>query len=183
MGRDWVKYLNRLSSAAQVYKPIRLEHCFGICDFPLADIEIVPQGTRLRQKRGSVKGHMSDSQLTANAKSLCNDELSSLESTGPGVMHRVVFEITTAAQWYDILHDAIGEFGPQGFRSQKRVLRKLKMSRMKRMTNAINTTFRHNNHKIFYRLDGVAVWFDVPSLPWVFKILLKHGLNHKFVDR
>ena len=100
MGRDWVKDLNRLSSAAQVYKPIRLEHCFGICDFPLADIEIVPQGTRLRQKRGSVKGHMSDSQLTANAKSLCNDELSSLESTGPGVMHRVVFEITTAAQWY-----------------------------------------------------------------------------------
>ena len=183
MGQDWVKYLNRLSSAAQVYKPIRLEHCFGICDFPPADIEIVPQGTRLRQKRGSVKGHMSDSQLTANAKSLCNDELSSLESTGPGVMHRVVFEITTAAQWYDILHDAIGEFGPQGFRSQKRVLRKLKMSRMKRMTNAINTTFRHNNHKIFYRLDGVAVWFDVPSLPWVFKILLKHGLNHKFVDR
>ena len=183
MGQDWVKYLNRLSSAAQVYKPIRLEHCFGICDFPPADIEIVPQGTRLRQKRGSVKGHMSDSQLTANAKSLCNDELSSLESTGPGVMHRVVFEITTAAQWYDILHDAIGEFGRQGFRSQKRVLRKLKMSRMKRMTNAINTTFRHNNHKIFYRLDGVAVWFDVPSLPWVFKILLKHGLNHKFVDR
>ena len=178
-----MEYLNRLSSAAQVYKPIRLEHCFGICDFPLADIEIVPQGTRLRQKRGSVKGHMSDSQLTANAKSLCNDELSSLESTGPGVMHRVVFEITTAAQWYDILHDAIGEFGRQGFRSQKRVLRKLKMSRMKRMTNAINTTFRHNNHKIFYRLDGVAVWFDVPSLPWVFKILLKHGLNHKFVDR
>jgi hypothetical protein len=183
MGQDWVKYLNRLSSAAQVYKPIRLEHCFGICDFPPADIEIVPQGTRLRQKRGSVKGHMSDSQLTANAKSLCNDELSSLESTGPGVMHRVVFEITTAAQWYDILHDAIVEFGRQGFRSQKRVLRKLKMSRMKRMTNAINTTFRHNNHKIFYRLDGVAVWFDVPSLPWVFKILLKHGLNHKFVDR
>jgi hypothetical protein len=183
MGRDWVKDLNRLSSAAQVYKPIRLEHCFGICDFPPADIEIVPQGTRLRQKRGSVKGHMSDSQLTANAKSLCNDELSSLESTGPGVMHRVVFEITTTAQWYDILHDAVGEFGRQGFRSQKRVLRKLKMSRMKRMTNAINTTFRHNNHKIFYRLDGVAVWFEVPSLPWVFKILLKHGLNHKIVDR
>jgi hypothetical protein len=134
-------------------------------------------------ERGSVKGHMSDSQLTANAKSLCNDELSFLESTGPGVMHRVVFEITTTAQWYDILHDATREFGRQGFGSQKRVLRKLKMSRMKRMTHHINTVFRHNNHKIFYRLDAVPVWFDVPSLPWVFKIVLKHGLNHQFVDR
>jgi hypothetical protein len=135
------------------------------------------------KKRGSVKGHMSDSRLTANVESLCNEELSSLESTGLGVMHRVVFEITSTAQWYDILHDAMREFGRQGFASQKRVLRKLKLSRMKRMTHFINTVFRHNNPKIFYRLDAVPVWFDVPSLPWVFKIVLKHGLNHKFINR
>lgn len=126
---------------------------------------------------------MSDSHLTANVESLCNEELSPLDETGPGVMHRVVFEIVSTAQWYDIRHDAMKEFGRQGFSSQKRVLRKLKLSRMKRMTHQINTVFRHNNHMIFHRLDAVPVWFDVPSLPWVFKIVLKHGLNHKFVDR
>lgn len=126
---------------------------------------------------------MSDSHLTANVESLCNEELSPLDETGLGVMHRVVFEITSTAQWYDIRNDATREFGRQGFGSQKRVLRKLKLSRMKRMTHHINTVFRHNNHMIFHRLDAVPVWFDVPSLPWVFKIVLKHGLNHKFVDR
>lgn len=125
---------------------------------------------------------MSDSRLTANVKSLCNEELSSLESTGPGVMHRVVFEIATPQQWYDILHDAAREFGRQGFRSQSRVLRKLKLSRMKRMTTYINTTFKHNNHKIHRtRLDTVPVWFEVPSMPWIFKIVLKHGLNHHMI--
>jgi hypothetical protein len=30
-----------LSSAAKICKSTRLEHCFGICDFPPADAEIV----------------------------------------------------------------------------------------------------------------------------------------------
>lgn len=124
---------------------------------------------------------MSNSHLTANVKSLCNEELFSLESTGSGVMHRVVFEIMYKEQWYGILHDAIGEFGRQGFRSQGRVLRKLKMTKITRMMNSVNTTFRHNNHRAFARLDAVPVWFEVPSMPWIFKIVLKYGLNHRMI--
>lgn len=126
---------------------------------------------------------MSDSQHTANAESLCNVELSSLEITDSGVMHRVVFEIQTIEQWYDILRDAKMEFGHRGFCSQGRVLRKLKMSKFQRLQNSLNTTLRHNNHTRPKSWTSVPVWFDVPSLPWVFKIVLKHGLNHKFVDR
>ncbi|MFN9957524.1 MAG: hypothetical protein ACK55I_30830, partial [bacterium] len=61
--------------------------------------KLFPCEAKLRQKRGSVKGHMSDSHLTANVESLCNEELSPLDETGLGVMHRVVFEITSTAQW------------------------------------------------------------------------------------
>lgn len=127
---------------------------------------------------------MSDSQLTANDESLCNVELSSLDQTDSRVMHRVVFEISTVEQWYDILRDAKMEFGHNGFRSQGRVLRKLKANRRQRFQKYITTVYRHNNPSaIDCPWVNVPVWFEVPSLPWVFKILLKHGLNHKFVRR
>lgn len=127
---------------------------------------------------------MSDSQITANAESLCNIELSSLDETGSGVMHRVIFEIHDIDQWYDILRDAKMEFGLKGFRSQGRVLRKLKMTRFQRLQNTLNTKIRNNNTpRSWGSWASVFVWFEVPSLPWVFKIILKHGLNHKFVNR
>lgn len=126
---------------------------------------------------------MSGNQLTANVKSLCKGEMSSLNQTDPGVMHRVVFEIHTKEQWYGIMRDAAREFGRNGFRSQGRVLRKLRESRLSRMTSALNIRMHHHNPQHHFKLGSVPVWFDVPSLPWVLKIVIKYGLNHKVIDR
>lgn len=135
------------------------------------------------RKSGPVKGYMSGNQLTSNVKSLCTEEMSSLNQTGPGVMHRVVFEIHTKEQWYGILRDAVREFGQHGFRSQGRVLRKLKEGRIGIMTNNLNIRMHHHNPQHHFKLNAVPVWFDVPSLPWVLKIVIKYGLNHRVVDR
>ena len=78
-------------------------------------------------------------------------------------MHRIIIELQTTDQWYNVIREANTWFGTGNWRGQNHVRKKLER----------NTIWVGNND---FHVKPVPVWFDVPDPQFATWVKLKYAL-------
>lgn len=78
-------------------------------------------------------------------------------------MHKIIIELRTTEQWYNVIREANTWFGPGNWRGQNHVRKKLER----------NTIWVGSND---FQVKAVPVWFEVPDPQFATWVKLKYAL-------